>query len=168
MHTQINSKLHGEITSFSCSFGYRMVLDKLLSNVSHISIIPKGSCMYVCMCVNVSAKHLLICPWPFAGLWSPDCVSLFLLHLIEYTPRNHACKYTALKRRAAIFIMANKVHLKSLWLPMSWAISAHTIPIRRKNSQFQSFKLDYINNINKTANWMCGLRDGERKCLEIL
>lgn len=114
------------------------------------------------MCVWASWKHLLICLWPFAGLWSPDCVSLFWLHLFEHQPHNHACKYTALKKKGSCHFHqgTDKVHLKSLWLPLSWAISARTIPIRLKNSQLQSLKLDYINNINKTANWMCGLRGG--------
>lgn len=122
----------------------------------------------MCVDASVSAKHLLICPWPFPSLWSADCLSLFWLHLFEHTPHNHACKYTALKRRAAIFIMALTKCIWNHWLPLSWAVSACTIPIRRKNSRLQSFKLDYINNINKTANWICGLRGGGRKRLNPL
>ena len=76
----------------------------LVSCVTYICNSKKPLHVYVCVCVCV--KHLLICPWPFTCLWSPDCVSLFWLHLFEHTPCNHAHKYMALKRQAAIFIMA--------------------------------------------------------------
>lgn len=89
------------------SFGYQMALDKLSCNVLLISVIPKVFCahMYVYVCAG-NLKALINLPVAFCQLWSPDCASLFWLHLFEHQPHNHACKYTALKRRAAIFIRA--------------------------------------------------------------